>query len=139
MTPLPLAQMRHPVPSPAPTSPLPARRRHASGPHLGSALEAAPLRSQQNILEVEFKVCVYAGHGAGGVRWLPAAEAEAGVSQELRSACVQRRRDGGAQTGAPQARYVRGVLMPVCSEPPARVHQPGAPGARPAPASKSRP
>lgn len=83
--------MRHPVPSPAPTSPLPARRRHASGPHLGSALEAAPFRSQQNILEVEFKVCIYAGHGAGGVRWLPAAEAEAGVSQELRGACVQRR------------------------------------------------
>lgn len=34
--------------------------------HLGSALEAASLGSEQDILEIQLEVGIYAGHGAGG-------------------------------------------------------------------------
>lgn len=122
--------MRHPVPPLVPTSPLPARRRHASGPHLGSALEAAPLRSQQNILEVEFKVRIYAGHGAGAARWLPAA-AEAVRRPASARGCGARAYSGAGMAvrrpvlgkpGARQARCVRRVLKPARPEPPAQFH-----------------
>lgn len=37
-------------------------------PHLCSASEAAPLRSEQDILKVQFKICIYSGHLAGSPR-----------------------------------------------------------------------
>jgi hypothetical protein len=123
--------------------------RHREGipppnPHLSSALEAAPLRSEQDILEVELEVRIYAGHGAGGKlagsfllrSWW---RCEMSVSYtDGRYACVTWCRGCCAGTGAsPRARP---TLMPARPAPPAalclqsrRVPRPSPAWPRPAP------
>ena len=141
MTPLPRAQLRHPVPPFAPTSPLPTRRRYASGPTSDRLLRLLRLGRSRTSLKSSLR--------SASMR---------GMVLAVRGSFLRRRRcEGRRQPGA--AGRVRTVApgwlcADWCSANPVRTpcsyaRAPGAPssvpqrqapqGSAPPPASRSRP